>query len=82
MAPPQAALLCVSMPGRIFGSEVRPRKFKYVSILVVPPSAINTSNSPDYIKAVCEEQAQRRQVLAGKKVTQLMVRILCETSHF
>lgn len=55
--PPQAALLCVSMPGRILGSEVRPRKF-----------------NPDYIKAVCEEAAQRRQVLAGKKVTQLMVR--------
>lgn len=28
---PQAALLCVSMPGRILGSEVRPRKFKYES---------------------------------------------------
>ncbi len=72
--------MCVSLPGRIFGSEVRPRKFKYVVVdgeqhLDLAPSICPPTphHSPDYVKAVCEEAAQRREMLSGKMVTQMMV---------
>ena len=72
-----SALLAHMFPGRIFGSEIRPRRFEWVTctksammegthccswLMCASPHC-----SPDYIASCCNEAGMRRQALAGKK---------------